>query len=235
MNRRQFVNRMAVGSGAAAIGGVLVFQGSSMAQTAGDPIRGEIERQLRQLVPEMRKGGHAAARQAASLLNVWSVHARTLDAPLKTALGKAVKEHGRSAFLLNKLASHERMAAELAKYGIPHDRIPTTDSAAKERAVDALLSGGLSQHLARVAEAMESAARLIEARGPVTRVALRQLNEDVCQTLWGYVEAAEAAVAVTCGLFAAAPNPVTQAACAAALGALAGLLGMYFTVCFIWG
>jgi hypothetical protein len=64
-------------------------------------------------------------------------------------------------------------------------------------------------------------------------VALRQ-NEAKCKELWGYIEAAEAAVAAACGTAAAFPNPATAAACSFAVGALSGLLTTYWVNCWLF-
>jgi hypothetical protein len=199
-----------------------------------DPIRDELERQLKLLVPQIRKGDHAALRQAAGVLRISKVHAElTIDAQLNVYLRRAVDRYGKSGFLINHGPSHERLERELAAYGLSHNQLPNTTYATKERVLDALLASGLSAYLAKVADIMDVFATEMERRGPLSPVALRQ-NEAKCQELWGYIEAAQAVVASACGTAAVFPNPATAAACAFAVGALSGLLTTYWVNCWLF-
>jgi hypothetical protein len=115
-------------------------------------------------------------------------------------------------------------------------QLPSTSYATKERVLEALLASGLSGYLAKVAEVMDTAAAQMERRGPLIPVALQpEQNQSKCQELWGYVESAEAVVASACGAFAVFPNPITEAACAFAAGALSALLLTYFANCWLFG
>jgi hypothetical protein len=202
-----------------------------------DPINDELQRQLKLLMPQVRRGRHAAARQVAGLMRVGSVQARhTLDAPLNEHLRRAINQYGKSNFLINYVSSHDSLKKELAEYGVSPHQLPSTTYAAKERALDVLLASGLSAHLLTVADAMDTAATHLEARGPLVAVVLNQAPDPTsqkCQEALGHLQAAEAAVASVCGAAALFPNPVTAAACSFALGGLTGLLVAYALNCLI--
>jgi hypothetical protein len=240
VGRRVFVGGVVAGLPLLATAGSGLF-----AQSAGpgrlapgpgrDPIRDELLRQMKVLVPQIGKGNHAAARQVAGVLRISRAHAElTVDAQFTVSLRRAVDRYGKSGFLLNHGPTHERLARELAEYGLSHDQLPTaTTYATKEQVLDALLASGLSAYLAKVADIMDVFANEMERRGPLSPVALRQ-NEAKCKELWGYIEAAEAAMASACATAAIFPNPVTAAACSFAVGALSGLLTTYWANCWLF-
>jgi hypothetical protein len=200
-----------------------------------DPINDELQRQMKLLMPQIRKGHHAAARQVAGLMRISSVQAaQTLDVQLDQHLRQAINQYGKSNFLINHTASHESMKKELAEYGVSPNQLPFTTYATKERVLDGLLASGLSAYLLKVADAMEMAAAHMEARGPLVAVVFSQAPDETsqkCQEALGHLQAAEAAAAVACGLATLFPNPITAAACAFALGALSGVLVAYILNC----
>jgi hypothetical protein len=224
--------------GAIAEGSALLSSSQVTLAQSRDPINNELQRQLKLLVPQVRKGRHAAARQVAGLMRISSVQAaHALDAQLKVHLRRAINEYGKSGFLINHGYSHERLKKELAEYGVSPDQLPSTITyATKERVLDALLASGLSAYLTKVAEVLDIFATQMETRGPLIPVALQaEQNQSKCQQLWGYVEAALATLEATCGAFMLFPNPVSEAACAFAAGALSALLAVYFANCWLFG
>ena len=89
-----------------------------------DPINEEVQRQLKELVPQIRKGRSAAARQVAGLMRISSVQAATtLDAPLNVHLRQAIATYGRNGFLVNHGPSHDTLKRELAAYGVSIDAL----------------------------------------------------------------------------------------------------------------
>jgi hypothetical protein len=202
-----------------------------------DPINDELQRQLKLLMPQIRKGHHAAARQVAGLMRVGSVQAaQTLDAQLNEHLRRAINQFGKSNFLINYTASHDSLKKELAEYGVSPNQLPSTTYATKERVLDALLASGLSAYLLKVADAMDVAATHMEARGALIAIVRAQAPDPTsqkCQEATAHLQAAEAAAASICGAAGLFPNPITAAACAFALGALSGLTLAYVLNCLI--
>ena len=200
-----------------------------------DPINDELQRQLKLLMPQIRRGHHAAARQVGGLMRISSVHAaQTLDAPLNQHLRQAINQFGKNNFLINYTASHDSMKNELAAYGVSPNQLPSTTYATKERALDALLAAGLSAYLLKIAAAMDVAATHMEARGPLVAAVRAQapdMTSQKCQEALGHLQAAEAFAASVCGAAGLFPNPITAAACAFALGALSGVTLAYIINC----
>ena len=260
VDRRVFFGSLVAGLPLLAVEGSRVFaQSSSRAGTAAhdhaavvagpragsqvtiararDPINDELQRQLKLLMPQIRKGHHAAARQVAGLMRIGGVQAaQTLDAQLNQHLRGAINQFGKSNFLINYTASHDSLKKELAEYGVSPNQLPSTSYATKERALDALLASGLSAYLLKIADAMDVAATHMEARGVLIAVVRNQAPDPTsqkCQEAAALLQAAEATAASVCGAAGLFPNPITAAACAFALGALSGVTLVYILNCLI--
>ena len=147
--RRRFL-RSAVTLGAGtAIGATLSPPSSALTAAAhgggSDVVHAEIVRQLKDGVRALRgpRPGEAARRLAATA-RLLAAHQAAGDADLQRRLQAAIRRDGREA-LLRAEADPAMLAAEAREFGF--ERVPAAepfDRAARERALDALLTHGAS-------------------------------------------------------------------------------------------
>lgn len=178
MSRRRFVgSALAVGAGAT-IGATMSFPAASGSLVAGarDVVHDELARQLRAGVRALRgpRPGEAA-RALASTARVLAEHYQAigLDRDIRKKAAAAVRREGREA-VLRRDSDPAMLRAEARALGIdivlPREPF---DRQARERALSAMLSGGVSPAMREAAEALERIAPHLDRSGIAT-VAARQ-------------------------------------------------------------
>jgi hypothetical protein len=223
--RRRFLgSAMAIGAGAA-IGTTLSYPATNVSLAAGrrDLVHDELVRQLKDGVRALRGAQPGeAARRLASTARILAEHytATGLDADIQRKASAAVRRDGREA-LLRREFDGATLAAEAKAFGIDIPVKPEPfDRQARERALSALLSKGVSPAMREAAEALERIAPHLDRRG-VVAVSARQSG---CPDLTAQLFFLEF-VALTSCLW----NPI---ACAGFQGAYWGLkLAIYLAGC----
>lgn len=178
--RRRFVgSALSLGAGAA-FGATLSFPTMPISAAAGgggrDLVHEELVRQMKATVRAIRgqKPGEAA-RTLAGQLRVLAAHHRSsgVDEDMQKRLRAAIARDGRDA-VLQYDPEAAMLIAEAPKWGLPTP-VPrgVFDLTARERALNALLSGGATAALLSTATELERVAEHMD-RLPVSPVAARQ-------------------------------------------------------------
>lgn len=235
VGRRVFVGSLA-GAGVGALGISSLDISLAAQPTATNPLVREMRRQLREGIGKIQKGRAAGAGQLAAVLRVY---ASTLDDDsFRATLRKANRGQ-----LIAREMNHAEMVRQAEELGLdparlpPHKFIPYAD---REQAFTELSRNGLGPQLRAAADRVDDLAKKLEdlARRPsgVQRlnIALRQPIPEPrecgdCSAIAIGLDYAEKQMGVACGLAGLFPNPVTIAACEAAIAAFMVMLTAFGT------
>jgi hypothetical protein len=210
--------------------------GGGAAAGNADAVLAEVKEQLKAVFAGLQTGSGEAARHAASLVQVWAarIHSRTPDGELRSLAQRAVRRHGRAAFL-DTPPNHAEMEANMRSLGLTTADIARLDlhapvePQAKAAALDRLLAGGFQPIVDRTVQMMLDAANQLDARAGLAPVAARQQGCDACIA----ADMAKSEMEIACAF--AAIFPVMAEICAM----FAGIYIMAQSICWIcrlfWG
>ena len=231
-SRRLFLGSIA----AAGIGGVGISAfdfGQALAQPKGNPLTGEIRKQLKGSLQKLQFGSAAdGAKQAATIMRIYA--ATVDDNQLRQLLRKA----NRQKLLVTEMGhvEMERAADELGvqRY-ILNQGMPAGPG--REVVLNRLLKEGLSPMLRRLADDLDKLAPVFETQVGKTRAITFQPIPDCgdCNWVCGQVQAANDAATVICA--AAVIFPPMAELCGAALAAYltwvtsCAVCGVYLKLC----
>lgn len=184
VGRREFLGSAAVvGVGSMTAGPLLVEGAGKHSHHTGGHIEQELVDQLRTSLRGMQGARPAeGARQLASTLRFAAAHfkEKEIDADLKASLHSAIRNEGRES-LLQRRVDKRMLAAELRKLGVtaPLDFGPV-DHAMDEKALDLLLTTGLTPLMTRVADTLDRRSERLDRRGPITFSSAQEPEEAQC-------------------------------------------------------
>lgn len=193
----------------------------------------ELKRQLQGSVRSMVTGGRGeGARRTALVLRLWVAHglAQGYDASLREGLSRAIARRGRDTFLYGQVP-HATMRMEQRSFGLPEQLLsshPPVDPKLRAKTLDLLLREGITPSLTRTADWFETVGTHMDRQftQPI------RLDDSLdCAEMKYFKDAlcdVSEAVCFYAGLF---PSPVTADACAAAFGACAGAISVYWIIC----
>jgi hypothetical protein len=182
---------------------------------ASDPLLEHIVKELAAAHNGLRrdlKGEYA--RAFAAQLRTLAVHGRAtdLDARVNSALGALIERDGRDAVLYTEI-NHERMRAELKRYGAQADErllnaTVRLDYAARSAALNSLLTRGVTTRWGITAATLELVAQEMDRRTSTLRRVSRQSGqgggydpaywEAYCESLWSHYSETQFLAAAIC-------------------------------------
>jgi hypothetical protein len=231
-SRRLFLGSVAAaGVGAAGAASFLEFPASAQNRSTSTLIL-ELRRQLKEGFEKVHAGRGDGARQLATILRVY---ASTVDnGLLRTTLAKANRQR-----LLTTEMNHAELVRQAEEFGLNPAMLPqhSIDRAGRERALDQLVSEGLSPLMLRVADYTEAAAGKMETlersgRARQLQIALRQqVDCGSCSDEQSQVSNAIQIAQVVCA--GAIIFPFLAELCAAASAAYMVFLSA-LAICLFW-
>lgn len=259
VGRRVFVGSvvaglpLVAGAGAAALAQSGATRGSDGGGSArhlhagaggADPVTDYLLRQMAVLHNRMRNGATGEdVRAFASQLRTLVVNARQhdLDSLVTAAVAETIRRERRDVLLLRD-PDPEAMRAELERYGFEFDpqasqfALPP-DLHGRNRAIDTLLTEGVTPTWERIAAILERGAREIDRRaGGIVRVGLVRQDAEYwvgfCASLWDtYTEAQQIALAACAFMAIPLVGVIVSPTCVALQAGAATTLLMYHYYC----
>jgi hypothetical protein len=202
VGRREFLSSAAiVGVGSITAGPVLV----KGAHTAGHHTTGPVEQELVDQLGASLRGMRGArpgesTRQLASTLRFAAAHfkEKRIDADLKDFLRSTIRDEGRES-LLRRQVDKRMLAAELQKLGVtaPLDLGPV-DYAMREKALDVLLTTGLTPLMMQAADTLDRRSEALDRRGAITLSSAQEPEQPQCPDLSSLLSIMDMTLLVAC-------------------------------------
>jgi hypothetical protein len=214
-----------------------------VATAAGDPIFDHIVKEMAAILKRGQGRGFTGedARAVAAQLRTARLRGTELgiDAPMQNGLRDLIHRRGREAALQLQTDNAE-IAARLKAYGINVDErrfdVKTLDPETRARAIDGLLSGGITGMFVHAASVFENMAAALDANEGGT-FRLRRVQWDpttrfiYCATLGAQIQMIEAQASVVCALGYLLFDAGLLSACSALTALLISYYALYFSLC----
>lgn len=168
---------------------------------AGGHVEEELVNQLRNSLSGMQGARPAeGARQLASTLRFAAAHfkEKEIDAELKASLYSAIRNEGRESLLRGQV-DKRMLAAEMQKLGVtaPLDLGPV-DHAMREKALDMLLTTGLTPLMTRVADTLDRRSETLDRRETITLSSAQEPEQPACPDLSNLLSIMDMTLLVAC-------------------------------------
>ncbi|HET9360548.1 MAG TPA: hypothetical protein VFO58_12420 [Vicinamibacterales bacterium] len=202
VGRREFLGSAAiVGVGSMTAGPLLVEGAGKHSHHTGGHIEQELVDQLRTSLRGMQGARPAeGARQLASTLRLAAAHfkEKEIDADLKAFLHSTIRNEGRES-LLRRQIDKRMLAAEMQKLGVtaPLDLGPV-DHAMREKALDMLLTTGLTPLMTRVADTLDRRSETLDRRETIRLSSAQEPEQPACPDLSSLLSIMDMTLLVAC-------------------------------------
>lgn len=202
VGRREFLGSAAiVGVGSMSAGPLLVKDlGTGSHHTEGHVEQALVD-QLRTGLRGMQGTRPAeAARQLASTLRFAAAHfkEKEIDTDLRAFLQSTIRHEGRES-LLRRQVDKRMLAAEMQKLGVtaPLD-LGLVDHAKREKALDMLLTTGLTPLMTRVADTLDRRSETLDRRETITLSRAQEPEQPACPDLSNLLSIMDMTLLVAC-------------------------------------